>query len=258
MSAFYREQVKSVQHWTDDLFSFTTTRTPGFRFQNGQFAMMGLEVDGRPLLRAYSMASANHEENLEFFSIKVPDGPLTSRLQKIKAGDNIFLGKKSTGTLVLDALKPGKRLFLMGTGTGLAPWLSVARDPEAYERFEQVIVTHTVRKVNDLAYFDLFDHELAQDELFGELCEGKLAYYPTVTRDEFKTKGRITTLIQTGQIRRDLGVPGDKFDPAEDRVMLCGSMAMIKDTAAILESHGMVEGSNAEPGDFVLERAFVG
>ncbi|MEO6339254.1 MAG: ferredoxin--NADP reductase [Caulobacteraceae bacterium] len=257
-SPHHVETVLWVKHWNDSLFSFGITRPASFRFRSGEFVMIGLPTEAKPILRAYSIASPWFAEELEFFSIKVQDGPLTSRLQKIQPGDNIFLGKKSTGTLVLDALKPGKRLFLMGTGTGLAPWLSVARDPEAYERFEQVIVTHTVRKVNDLAYFDLFDHELARDELFGELCEGKLAYYPTVTRDEFKTQGRITTLIETGQIRRDLGIPGDKFDPAEDRVMLCGSMAMIKDTAAILESHGMVEGSNAEPGDFVLERAFVG
>ena len=257
-SPFNHETVLWVKHWTDRLFSFGITRPGTFRFRSGEFVMIGLPTEAKPILRAYSIASPWFAEELEFLSIKVQDGPLTSRLQKIQPGDNIFLGKKSTGTLVLDALKPGKRLFLMGTGTGLAPWLSVARDPEAYERFEQVIVTHTVRKVNDLAYYDLFDHELAQDELFGELCEGKLAYYPTVTRDEFKTQGRITTLIESGQIRRDLGIPGDRFDPAEDRVMLCGSMAMIKDTAAILESHGMVEGSNAEPGDFVLERAFVG
>jgi ferredoxin--NADP+ reductase len=258
MSAFYREQVTSVQHWTESLFSFTTTRTPGFRFQNGQFAMMGLEVDGRPLLRAYSMASANHEENLEFFSIKVPDGPLTSRLQKIKVGDQILLAKKPTGTLVLDALTPGKRLFLIGTGTGLAPWLAVARDPDAYERFGKVIVTHTVRCQEDLAYREFFERELKEDELLGEYAREQLVYYPTVTREPFPHQGRITDLIASGQLFRDLGLDQTRFDPAEDRVMLCGSMAMIKDCAAMLESHGLKEGSNAEPGDFVLERAFVG
>ena len=258
MSAFYREKVLAVRHWTDTLFSFRATRDSGFRFQNGQFAMIGLEVEGRPLLRAYSMASANHEEELEFFSIKVQDGPLTSRLQKIEIGDQILLAKKPTGTLVLDALKPGKRLWLIGTGTGLAPWLSVARDPDAYERFEKVIVTHTVRGIEDLAYKDFFETELPNDEILGELVAPGLVYYPTVTREPFKYEGRITDRINSGAVFRDLGLDQVKFNPEEDRVMLCGSMAMIKETAALLEAHGLVEGSNAEPGDFVLERAFVG
>jgi ferredoxin--NADP+ reductase len=204
------------------------------------------------------MASANHEDELEFFSIKVPDGPLTSRLQKIEVGDQILLAKKPTGTLVLDALKPGKRLWLIGTGTGLAPWLSVARDPDAYERFEKVIVTHTVRGVEDLAYKDFFETELPNDEVLGELTGPGLVYYPTVTREPFRYEGRITDRINSGAAFRDLGLDQARFNPEEDRVMLCGSMAMIKETAALLEAHGLVEGSNAEPGDFVLERAFVG
>jgi len=195
---------------------------------------------------------------LEFFSIKVADGPLTSRLQKIQPGDQILLAKKPTGTLVLDALKPGKRLWLIGTGTGLAPWLAVARDPDAYQRYEQVIVTHTVRSAVDLAYRDFFEHELKADELLGELAGAQLAYYPTVTREPFPQHGRITDLIRSGQVFRDLGIDQAQFNPAEDRIMLCGSMAMIKDCAALLEEQGLVEGSNSEPGDFVLERAFVG
>ena len=254
------ETVLWVKHWTPFLFSFAITRPASFRFRSGEFVMIGLpgEDGGKPILRAYSIASPAFAEELEFYSIKVQDGPLTSRLQKIEPGDQIFLAKKPTGTLVLDALKPGKRLFLIGTGTGLAPWLSVARDPDAYERYDEVIVCHTVRQVQDLAYRELFEHGLAEDELFGELVEGKLRYYPTVTREPFKNHGRITDLILSGKMFQDLGHPGAKFDPAEDRVMLCGSMAMIKETAAILEAHGLTEGSNAEPGDFVLERAFVG
>jgi ferredoxin--NADP+ reductase len=253
------ETVLWVKHWTSTLFSFGITRPASFRFRSGEFVMIGLpREEGKPILRAYSIASPAFAEELEFYSIKVPDGPLTSRLQKIQPGDQILLAKKPTGTLVLDALKPGKRLFLIGTGTGLAPWLSVARDPDAYERFEQVIVTHTVREAKDLAYRELFETGLKEDELFGELVGDKLAYYPTVTREPFANQGRITDLITSGRMFKDLGLPGDRFDPAEDRIMLCGSMAMIKETAEILEAQGLVEGSNAEPGDFVLERAFVG
>jgi ferredoxin--NADP+ reductase len=249
-----------VKHWTDQYFSFGITRPPSFRFRSGEFVMIGLpgEDGGKPILRAYSIASPAWEEELEFFSIKVADGPLTSRLQKIKVGDPILMAKKPVGTLVLDALKPGKRLWLIGTGTGLAPWLSVARDPAAYEQFEKVIVAHTVRNVVDLAYRDLFEKDLIEHELFGELARDQLHYYPTVTREPFKYEGRITDRINSGAIFKDLGLALDKFDPAEDRVMICGAMAMIKEVAAILESQGLVEGSNAEPGDFVLERAFVG
>ena len=255
------ETVLWVKHWTDQYFSFGITRPPSFRFRSGEFVMIGLpsEVEGgKPILRAYSIASPAWAEEIEFFSIKVQDGPLTSRLQKIEIGDQILLAKKPTGTLVLDALKPGKRLWLIGTGTGLAPWLSVARDPDAYERFEKVIVTHTVRGVEDLAYKDFFETELPNDDILGELVAPALVYYPTVTREAFRNEGRITDRINSGVVFKDLGLDQAKFNPEEDRVMLCGSMAMIKETAALLEAHGLVEGSNAEPGDFVLERAFVG
>ena len=255
------ERVLWVKHWTDRLFSFAITRPASFRFRSGEFVMIGLpaeEAGKKPVLRAYSIASPHFAEELEFFSIKVADGPLTSRLQLIQPGDPVLMAKKPTGTLVFDALKPGKRLFLIGTGTGLAPWLSVARDPEAYERYERIIVTHTVREVKDLAYRDLFERELKEDEIFGELAGPQLHYYPTVTREPFVTSGRITDRILSGDLFRDLGLPGGRFDPAEDRVMICGSMDMIKELAEILASHGMAEGSNSEPGDFVIERAFVG
>lgn len=254
--AFFVEMVTWVQHWTDTLFSFRTTRDPALRFSSGQFVMVGLmKDDGKPLLRAYSIASPSWHEELEFYSIKVPDGPLTSRLQNIRVGDHVLVGRKPTGTLVLDGLKPGKRLYMLGTGTGLAPWLSLARDPEVYDRFEDVVVTHTVRAVADLNYADLLDHELAQDEILGELIGPKLKYYPTVTREPFKTQGRITDLIASGQMFRDLGLP--PFNPAEDRVMLCGGPSVLVDLKQQLLDLGYVEGSLASPGDFVLERAFV-
>ncbi|MHB8286480.1 MAG: ferredoxin--NADP reductase, partial [Caulobacteraceae bacterium] len=205
-----------------------------------------------------SIASPSWAEELEFFSIKVADGPLTSRLQKVEVGDQILMAKKPVGTLVLDALLPGKRLFLLGTGTGLAPWLSVARDPAAYEAFEQVIVAHCVREVKDLAYREMFETELPNDEVFGELAREQLVYMPTVTREPFAREGRITDLISSGRIFKDLGLDQHQFNPAEDRIMLCGSMHMIKDVAHMLEQQGLKEGSNSEPGDFVLERAFVG
>jgi ferredoxin--NADP+ reductase len=258
------ETVLWVRHWTEQLFSFAVTRPPSFRFRSGEFVMIGLpsEAEGeKPIMRAYSVASPHFAEELEFLSIKVEDGPLTSRLQKIVPGDQILMAKKPTGTLVLDALKPGRRLFLLGTGTGLAPWLSVARDPDAYDRFARVIVVHSVREVKDLAYRDLFARDLLEDEFMGDEARAKLTYYPTVTREappEGVHAGRITDLITSGALFRDIGLDQDRFDPAQDRVMLCGSMAMIKEAAAILERQGMVEGSNNEPGDFVLERAFVG
>jgi len=255
MSAFLEETVLSVHHWTDRLFSFTTTRDPALRFSNGHFTMIGLRVDGKPLLRAYSIASANHEDHLEFLSIKVPDGPLTSRLQHIQVGDTIIVGKKPTGTLLTDYLLPGKRLYLLGTGTGLAPYLSIVRDPETYEKFEDVVVVHGVRLVAELAFHDLLDHELAQDELLGELVAGKLHYHPTVTREPYKNAGRMTDLIQTGKLAADLGLP--QLNPAEDRVMLCGSPALLKDMRALLDGLGFKEGNTTRPGDYVVERAFV-
>jgi ferredoxin--NADP+ reductase len=254
------ETVLWVKHWTPSLFSFAISRPASFRFRSGEFVMIGLPgVDGgKAVLRAYSVASPSFAEELEFFSIKVADGPLTSRLQTIQPGDQVLLGRKPTGTLVLDALTPGKRLFLIGTGTGLAPWLSVARDPDAYAAYEQIIVCHGVREVQELAYRDLFTRDIFDDPLVGEEARNQLVYYPTVTREAFERTGRITTLIENGQIFRDLGIEASQFDSRYDRAMLCGSMAMIKDTAAILEKHGLKEGSNAAPGDFVLERAFVG
>ncbi len=258
---YFTEKVLWVKHWTDRLFSFAITRPASFRFRSGEFVMIGLpprEDEKKPVLRAYSIGSPHFAEELEFFSIKVPDGPLTSRLQQIQEGDDILLGKKPTGTLVLDAVRPGKRLFLFGTGTGLAPWLSVARDPDAYARFEQVIVAHGVREVQELAYRDLFTTEIHEDPLVGDEAKAQLVYYPTVTREAFERQGRFTDLIESGKLFADLGLAQVKFDPEHDRAMLCGSMAMIKDTAHLLEAHGLKEGSNAEPGDFVIERAFVG
>ena len=262
-SPFHTLEVLWVRHWTDQLFSFGIARPDDFRFRSGEFVMIGLPGEGspdsgaKPVLRAYSIASPNWAEELEFFSIKVPDGPLTSRLQKIVAGDTVLMGKKPTGTLVLDALTGGERLFLIGTGTGLAPWLSVARDPDTYARFGQVVICHTVRTVADLAYRDFFEHEIHDDPLIGDEAKAQLRYYPTVTREAFATPGRITDRIKSGDLFTDLGLPAG-FSPDRDRVMLCGSMAMIKETAELLDAHGLKEGSNAEPGDYVLERAFVG
>jgi len=255
MSAFYREKVLSVRHWTDTLFSFTATRDSGFRFQNGQFAMIGLEVDGRPLLRAYSMASANHEEQLEFFSIKVADGPLTSKLQKIKEGDTILVGRKATGTLISDNLIPGKRLLLLSTGTGLAPFASLIKDPDVYERFETIVLVHGCRQVSELAYGEELVAKLRDDELFGPLLSEKLVYYPTVTREPFRNRGRITDLITSGQLFGDIGLP--PLDLATDRIMMCGSPAMLEELRQMFEARSFVEGSHAEPGHFVIEKAFV-
>ncbi|MDP1631439.1 MAG: ferredoxin--NADP reductase [Caulobacter sp.] len=259
-SPFNEETVLWVKHWTDRLFSFAITRPASFRFRSGEFVMIGLpgEDGAKPVMRAYSIASPGFAEELEFLSIKVQDGPLTSRLQHIQPGDTVLMGKKPTGTLVLDAVKPGKRLFLIGTGTGLAPFLSVARDPDAYARFGQVIVGHCVREVAELAYRDLFTAEIFEDPLVGDEAKSQLVYYPTVTREPFERQGRFTDLINSGQLFRDLGLEGARFNREDDRIMLCGSMDFIKDMAALIESHGLVEGSNAEPGDYVLERAFVG
>jgi ferredoxin/flavodoxin---NADP+ reductase len=255
MSNLQKQRVLEVRHWTDTLFSFKATRDPSFRFQNGQFTMMGLEIEGRPLLRAYSLVSANHEENLEFFSIKVANGPLTSRLQHLKVGDEILVGRKPVGTLLLDNLLPGKTLYLLSTGTGLAPFLGVIKDPEVYERYERVVLVHGCRFVAELAYQDLITDELPNNEFFGDMVRDKLVYYPTVTRDEFRNQGRITDLIRSGKLFSDLGLAS--FDPENDRVMLCGSPGMLKDTQTILDERGFSEGSSSSPGHYVIEKAFV-
>jgi ferredoxin/flavodoxin---NADP+ reductase len=256
MSNLNEQTVLSVHHWTDTLFSFTCTRDSSFRFENGQFTMVGLEVDGKPLLRAYSLASANYEENLEFLSIKVPDGPLTSRLQHLKEGDKVLIGKKPVGTLVVDNLLPGKNLWLLSTGTGLAPFMSVIKDPEVYDRYERVILTHTCRFVDELAYKEFITDHLPQHEHLGDLIREKLVYYPTVTRETFQTRGRITDLIQTGKVFEDLGL--QPFSLEDDRMMLCGSPHMLKDTRELLTQMGFDEGSNNAPGHYVVEKAFVG
>ena len=254
MSAFNEERVLSVHHWTDRLFTFTTTRDPSLRFSNGHFTMIGLRVNGKPLLRAYSIVSPNYEEHLEFLSIKVPDGPLTSRLQHIQVGDKIVVGKKPTGTLLIDYLLPGKNLYLLGSGTGLAPFISIVRDPETYEKFEQVILVHGVRQVDELAYHDLLVDHLPQHEFLGEIVGDKLRYYPTVTRESYRNMGRITDLIESGKMTNDLGVPA--INAAEDRVMICGSPAMLRDLKHMLEARGFAEGNTSKPGAFVIERAF--
>ena len=248
------EEVLSVHHWNDTLFSFTTTRDPGFRFENGQFIMIGLQVAGKPLMRAYSIASANYEEHMEFFSIKVQDGPLTSHLQKIKPGDKILASKKPTGTLLIDRLKPGKHLYLLATGTGLAPFMSVIKDPEVYQQYDKVILTHGVREVSELAYQDIIN-ELPNNEYFGDMVQGKLLYYPTVTREEFHTRGRLTQALQSGELAARVGLP--QINTADDRFMLCGSPSMLKDFCGILDLMGFNETQRSELGEYVIERAFV-
>jgi ferredoxin/flavodoxin---NADP+ reductase len=249
------ERILSVHHWTESLFTIKTTRSAGFRFQNGQFVMMGIEVEGKPLLRAYSMASANYEEHLEFFSIKVPDGPLTSRLQHVKEGDTLLVGTKPTGTLTVSNLRPGKTLWLLATGTGLAPFLSVIKDHEVYEKFDRVVLTHTCRNVRDLAYAKFISEELPQNEYFGDAVRARLSYYPTVTRETFRTQGRITDLLLTGKACQDLKLPA--IDRTRDRFMLCGSPEMLAETSSILEGMGFEEGNSGEPGDYLIEKAFV-
>ncbi|QXL83800.1 ferredoxin--NADP reductase [Comamonas sp. NLF-1-9] len=252
---FFEERVLSVHHWTERLFSFTTTRDQAFRFSNGHFTLIGLKVDAKPLLRAYSVVSPNWEEHLEFLSIKVAHGPLTSRLQHIQVGDSILVAKKPTGTLVTDYLLPGKRLYLLATGTGIAPFMAIVRDPDTYERFEQVVLVHGVREAAELAYRDYLSQELPRHELLGELVQDKLRYYPTVTRESFIHQGRINALIESGQLAADLGLP--QLDPANDRVMLCGSPEMLATLKALLTRMDFEEGSTTRPGDFVIERAFV-
>lgn len=253
--AFFHEDVLEVKHWNDTLFSFKTTRSEALKFENGHFVMIGLEVDGKPLTRAYSIASANYEEHLEFLSIKVPDGALTSRLQHLQVNDKVLISKKPVGTLVIDDLKPAKNLFLLATGTGLAPFLSIIRDFHTYERFEKVILCHGVRYVSELAYHDYITKELPNHEYLGEMISEQLVYYPTVTREPFKNQGRITHLIENGKLCQDLGLP--QLNPETDRVMVCGSQLMNKDTCEILDNLGFeVSPHTGHAADYVLERAF--
>jgi ferredoxin/flavodoxin---NADP+ reductase len=254
-SALNRETVLSVRHWNDTLFSFTTTRNQALRFKNGHFVMVGLEVEGRPLMRAYSVASANYEEHLEFYSIKVPGGPLTSRLQHIQPGDTVLVGKKPTGTLVMNHLRPGKRLYLLGTGTGLAPFLSIVRDFETYERFEHVILTHGVRYANELGYSDYIQNELPQHEFLGEMVRNQLRYYPTVTREPYPIMGRLTDALSTNRLPRHFGLPD--LDPEHDRVMICGNPDMLDELVEALELRGFREGKSHEAAEYTIERAFV-
>jgi ferredoxin--NADP+ reductase len=255
MSNILKETVLEVRHWTDSLFSLKTTRDPGFRFGSGEFAMIGLEVEGRPLMRAYSVVSAHYEEHLEFLSIKVPNGPLTSRLQHVKAGDTILVNRKTTGTLLIDYLLPGKNLWMLSTGTGLAPFLSIIKDPDVYDRFDRVVLTHTVREAAELACGDVAMSELAANEHFGEIVSEKLAYYPSVTREPFRNSGRITDLIRSGKLFDDLNMAA--FDPAVDRVMICGNPDMTIELTNYLEYLDFEMGANNKPGTFVIEKAFV-
>ncbi|WP_350333512.1 ferredoxin--NADP reductase [Coralliovum pocilloporae] len=251
----YAETVVSVEHYTDRLFKFRITRPQSFRFRSGEFVMIGLPNAEKPVFRAYSIASPSWDEELEFFSIKVENGPLTEHLQKIKPGDTILLKKKATGTLVLDALLPGKRLYMFSTGTGVAPFASLVRDPETYEKFDEIILTHTCRTVDELTYSKNLVDDLKNDPLIGELVEGKLFYYPTTTREESPTMGRITNLMRDGTVSRDLNVP--QLNPETDRAMICGSMNMLKDVKEVCEEFGLDEGANNRPSTFVVERAFV-
>ena len=256
MATLAPERVIDVHHWNDTLFSFKTSRDQSLRFENGHFVMVGLEVDGKPLTRAYSIASANYDEYLEFFSIKVQHGPLTSRLQHLKVGDEVLVSRKPTGTLTLHDLLPGKHLYMLATGTGLAPFLSIIKDPETYHRFEKIVLVHGVRQVDELAYRDVITEELPANEFFGEDVRQKLIYYPTVTREEFHNRGRVTELIESGKLFQDIGLTA--LDPSVDRVMICGSTSMLKDTSALLESRGFnISPHIGVPGDYVIERAFV-
>lgn len=256
MAAVTEQTVLSVRHYTDRLFAFRVTRPPSFRFRSGEFVMLGLTINGKPLLRAYSIASPSWDEELEFFSIKVPDGPLTEHLQHIQPGDKILLGTKSVGTLVHDALLPGEHLYLLSTGTGIAPFAAVVRDPETYERFSKVILTHTCREAAELTYGVELVAAAKADPLVGEMATAQLIHYPTTTREQTARMGRITTLIETGELFRDLGVPA--FDPVRDRVMICGSMDMLADLKALCEAAGLEEGANSRPAHYVVEKAFVG
>ncbi|MDF1831050.1 MAG: ferredoxin--NADP reductase [Porticoccaceae bacterium] len=255
MSGFIEAQVTSVKHWNDTLFSFRTNRETSFRFKNGHFIMMGLPQEKRPLMRAYSIASANYEDELEFFSIKVPDGALTSQLKNVEVGDTILLSKKPTGTLLQDNLLPGKNLYLLSTGTGLAPFMSIIKDPEIYENFDKIILTHGVRYVSELAYSERIIDELPNDEFLGEEITKKLIYYPTVTREAFSNQGRLTDLMTSGKLFNDIDLPA--FNIETDRFMICGSPAMLKDCCTMLDERGFKESRQGNVGQYVIERAFV-
>lgn len=255
MSKLMTETVTSIHHWNASLFSFKTTRDSSFRFKNGHFVMMGIESESKPLLRAYSIASANYEDELEFFSIKVTDGPLTSKLQNLRVGDQVFVSKKPTGTLVTDQMLSGKHLYLLSTGTGLAPFMSIIKDHEVYEQFEKIILVHGARRISDLAYVDYITQELPNNEYFGEAVQNKLLYYPTVTREPYQNNGRITDLMTSGKLFNDLGLPKPNID--DDRFMLCGSPSMLKDTCSMLHARGFKEVRNGQMGHYVIERAFV-
>jgi len=257
-TAFLSADVLWVKHWNEHLFSFAIARPASFRFRSGEFVMIGLPGESKPLMRAYSIASPHYSEELEFLSIKVEDGPLTSKLQLIQPGDQVYLGKKPVGTLVLDALLPGKRLFMFSTGTGLAPFLSLVRDPDVYDAYDQIVLVHSVRRVSDLAYHEELAGRLADDPLIADQAQLQFHYIPTVTREPFHTSKRIGGLIEDGTLFADPITGALKLDPETDRVMLCGSNAMIHEFAKLLEEGGFLEGSNANPGQFVIERAFVG
>ena len=251
------QTVTSVRHWTDRLFSFRVTRPQSLRFRSGEFVMIGLLGDnGKPLLRAYSIASPSWDEELEFYSIKVPDGPLTSKLQHIRPGDQIILRPKPVGTLVHDALLPGKRLWFLATGTGIAPFASLMREPETYEKYDEIYMLHTCRTVAELAYGRELVDGLKDDPLIGELVGDKLRYYPTTTREQSPHMGRITDNLSSGKVFADLGIA--PISPATDRVMVCGSLALNIDVKAVLETFGLREGANSDPKEYVVEKAFVG
>jgi len=255
MSGFIEARVTSVRHWNDTLFSFRTSRDATFRFKNGHFIMMGLPQEGKPLMRAYSIASANYENELEFFSIKVPNGALTSQLKNVVVGDKILLSKKPTGTLLQENLLPGRNLYLLSTGTGLAPFMSIIKDPEIYENFDRVILIHGVRQVSELAYSEAITQDLPMDEFMGEEIKNKLIYYPTVTREQYENQGRLTDLMKSGKLFSDIGLPD--FDVESDRFMICGSPAMLKDCCQMLDERGFKESRQGRVGHYVIERAFV-
>lgn len=255
MASLNPQKVLSVHHWNDTLMSFTTTRDRGLRFKSGHFLMLGLPVEGKPLLRAFSIASAHYDDHLEFYAIKIPDGPLTSRLQHVQPGDEVLVGSKPTGTLVLNTLNPGRTLYLLATGTGLAPYMSIIRDPDTYDRYEHVVVAHGVRFESELGYADYIERELPEHPLVGEQVKAQLHYYPTVTREPFRNQGRLTELLSAGKLEADVGI--DALDPSQDRVMLCGSPSMLQDLVELLEARGFEEGSSHAPASYTIERAFV-